>query len=93
MKSARWTPIAQRDLRRQFSYWIRVDARIAAELMAAIASKAEWLARFPGTGAPFGSRARKSLVENTPFLIIYRPSGDTVEILRVRHTSENWLPR
>ena len=51
---------------------------------------ARFLENFPRGGRPTGGGNRILRVINSPHLIIYRIIGEKVEILRIRHESEDW---
>ncbi len=46
----------------------------------------------------FPNRGRKGLAENTrellfppwPYIVVYEISGDQIQVLRIRHASQNW---
>jgi toxin ParE1/3/4 len=81
-------PSAKRDLRELRAY-IAADSPAAAEAVSARIAKAMLLiAEKPGIGRPTPDRpTREWSVPGLHYLIVYRVNGDTVEILRVWHTS------
>ena len=74
--------------------------RIAAEnpFAATVIAERVWnsaqrLGQFPKMGrVGFDEATREWPVTRTPYLIVYRISGEIVEILRVWHTSQDWRP-
>lgn len=90
MRQIRWAPGARRELRRAFDFYRLIDADLAVRIVGRIESKADWLADFSATGAPFAAGLRKSLVAGTPYLIIDRVRRATIDIVRVRHAAEDW---
>jgi toxin ParE1/3/4 len=91
----RLLPAAIRDLKELHAY-IAFDNPAAADSVAARLKKAFILiAEKPYIGRPMSDRpTREWPVPGLPYLIPYRVSGDTVEILRIYHTSrqrpEEW---
>ena len=48
---------------------------------------------FPHSGRPGHIPGTRELViSKLPYIVVYRISGDTVEILRVFHAAMNWPP-
>ena len=92
MNYASWSETSRRDLRRAFEYYRLLDGELALPIVGTIEAKAAWLADYPGTGAPFRRRLRKSLVAGTPYLIPYQEETGGIAIIRVRHAAENWHP-
>ncbi len=90
MRQVRWASGARRELDRAFTFYRVIDVDLALRIVGAIEAKADWLGDFPTTGAPFATGLRKSLVAGTPYLIIYRFSRATIDIVRVRHGAEDW---
>jgi len=66
------------------------SGEIALATLAAIHRRARFLENFPRGGRPTGGGNRILRVINSPHLIIYRIIGEKVEILRIRHESEDW---
>ena len=90
MRQVRWAPGARRELRRAYTFYRLIDIDLAIRITQLIEAKADWLAQFPATGAPFATGLRKSLVGGTPYLIIYRVRRTSIGIVRVRHAAEDW---
>jgi plasmid stabilization system protein ParE len=86
MKSILWTPLAEADLTEIDDYWLSVDPDIADRIAERIRSAAEFLRSVPQGGSLIeDSDARRWRAGNSPYVLIYRPHEDTVEILRVYH--------
>jgi toxin ParE1/3/4 len=88
-----WAADALSDLEHLRAY-IAADNPGAAEAMIRrIWSAADSLAEFPRRGR-HGDVAgtRELVIPRTPYLIIYRLLGDTVDIVRVMHGAQQWPP-
>ena len=84
----RWLRTALRDLDAEMTYIEERDKEAAKRLYALIRGRVALLAQFPDLGRPgrvFGTR--ELVLERYPYIIPYRVKNDTVEILRVFHTS------
>jgi len=91
----RWLRAARRNLDAELDYLAREDRDAARTLYAHIMDRVALLEKHPQAGRPgrvFGTR--ELVIERYPYLIPYRVRGDSVEILRVFHTSrrppEGW---
>ncbi len=91
MPTLKWTPSATQDLW-SIDDWLTesASAEIALATLAAIHPRARFLENFPRGGRPTREGNRILRVIQSPHLIIYRLAGDNVEILRIRHESEDW---
>lgn len=86
-----WAEGATDDLTRHIEWLDSHDAAAAARIRTMIIERARWLADLPLAGASVGrGRARSFRVLGTSYTLVYRPVGDTVFILRVRHAAEDW---
>ncbi len=81
-----WTWRAARDLRELREYITRDNPRAAQAAALGILDAVERLADFPASGRP-GRKAntRELVVAGTPFVIPYRITAGSVEILAVLH--------
>lgn len=94
MRQLRWAPQSRRDIRRIELWLDQIDPRIAGRITDEIENKVEQLIDFPFLGPPVGSgRYRKLAVTRFDYIVLYRVEAGTVEIARVRHAHEDWLPR
>jgi addiction module RelE/StbE family toxin len=86
-----WLESAFLDLHRVREY-IRESNPVAAQrTVACIEAAARNLARFPEMGRPGEvAQTRELMIPGLPYLIIYRVSGDRVQILRVLHGKQKW---
>ena len=91
MKRADWTADAQADLAKIDDFYAETAPDYADRVGDAALAAARFLTEFPHAGASIDiDDIRKCLVRATPYVLIYRPMRDTVQILRVRHMSEDW---
>ena len=91
----RWPPTALRNFDEEASF-IATDDSVAARLVVErVLEAVAQLAEQPGLGRPGRVHGTRELVvSKTRYIVPYRVRGDTVEILRVFHTSrrlpERW---
>jgi len=84
----RWLRQALRNLDEEASYIAAEDPRAAALVVARIFDAVEKLAEQPASGRVGRvPGSRELVVSKTRFILPYRVRGDTIEILRVFHTS------
>jgi toxin ParE1/3/4 len=91
MPTLSWTPPATENLW-AIDDWLTENAspEIAPATLASTHRRARFLEDLPRGGRPGSDGTRVLRVINRPDLIIYRLVGDNVEILRIRHESEDW---
>ena len=81
-------PAAIRDLKELRAYIAADDPAAAISVAARLGKAIALIAEKPNIGRPAPQRPiREWAVPGLPYLIPYRIEGDTVEILRVWHTS------
>lgn len=85
-----WAPSARRDLERIDDFLLERDPDFARKSARAAVAAGQFLSENPRAGSPVARTRRKWLVRGAPYLLIYRVTEGTVEILRVRHERENW---
>lgn len=87
----RWLSSALVELDRIYGYIAWENPKAAARVFRQIRKASLQLARFPQLGRPSQVEGTRELVvAGLPYLIVYRVAGDSVEILRVFHTSMDW---
>jgi toxin ParE1/3/4 len=86
-----WTTAAQADLASIDEHLAEIDPEFATRVGAAAIRAARFLAQWPNSGAAVALGTRKKTILGTPYILLYRPSADRLQILRVRHVRENWL--
>ncbi len=89
-----FSPQARQDLREIFLY-IAADNPAAARLvLARIKERVQTLRDEPHVGRPGRVPGTRELViSKTAYLVPYQVSGDTLQILRVYHSSRQWPDR
>jgi toxin ParE1/3/4 len=86
-----WTSKALSDLRGLRLYIAQDAPGNAAVIVARIRTTAQSLEPFPYRGRPGGRRnTRELIVPRTPYIIVYRVIGETVQILRIFHGAQRW---
>ncbi len=87
-----WTRRAIGDLRALRAYIARDNPTAAADVAQRILDVTERLTEFPASGRPGRKpNTRELVVGGTPYLIPYRVTGRTVEILAVIHGARKWV--
>jgi plasmid stabilization system protein ParE len=91
MSKPYWTPEALDDLGRLDDHYRQIDGDLAHKIAQAMFAAARFLAESPRVG-PFVTDApvRKWRVQRFPVILLYRERKNIVEILRIRHSRENW---
>lgn len=84
----RWLRAALANLDQEATYIASEDPAAAAAVVRRILGAVSILAEQPGLGRPGRvAGTRELFVARTPYCIPYRVRGDSVEVLRVFHTS------
>lgn len=87
----KWLRQALRNLEQAHAYIVKDNPEAARQLILRIQSAAGQLAEFPFTGRVGRVESTRELViSNTSYLIIYRVKEESVEILRVLHSSRKY---
>ena len=87
-----WSPPSRRDLIGIDAYLNAHNALAATRILRAIRATALRLPDHPRIGRPLAEPFRLLGVRATPYVLIYRLQEGDIEIVRIRHTSENWWP-
>ncbi len=86
-----WTAPAKADLARIDNYFAQADPAFADSVGYAAIAAGRFLVQWPGAGSPIeGETSNKWPVKGTPYVLVYRPLADRIEVLRVRHEREDW---
>lgn len=84
----RWLRAALRNLDEEASYIARDDAKMARLVVERVLGAVAMLSDRPGLGRPGRvPGTRELVVKKTRYIVPYRVRSDTIEILRVFHTS------
>lgn len=88
-----WAPRAQRRLQEIVEFIATDRPSAAVHLLGQLVSAARTLAEHPQLGRRGRLRGTRELVvAGTPYLLIYRVSGDTLEVLTVFDGRRRWPP-
>jgi len=91
MKRVDWTEPAESDLQAIDDYWCGHSVERADQMLETIRKAGDFLAGLPKAGPALEKDdARKWSVGGTNYILIYRLAGDSVQILRVHHSQEDW---
>ena len=82
-----WAPIALRQVEQIFDYLEQFNPRAAEAVAVALITAGNSLKTFPHRGRPVAKTNKREIIAIYPYLIRYRIIGNTVRILRVRHTA------
>jgi toxin ParE1/3/4 len=83
-----WTDSALENIEVIYDYLTEFNPRAASHVATTLRTEGDSLENFPHRGRPVaGTSMRELLSHSYPYIIRYRIAGDTVFILRVRHTS------
>ena len=85
-----WAPSARRDLIEIADFISETNPMAAMAVLDRLGGAAENLAAFPTVGRR-GRKVgtRELFVSDLPYVLIYRPSGEHVEIIRALHTARS----
>lgn len=87
-----WSHASRRDLRAINTYLSERDPAAAVRILRAIRRKARQLEAFPNSAPQLDNGWRNLSVPNTPYVILFVPGDEQVEIVRIRRVREDWLP-
>jgi toxin ParE1/3/4 len=87
----KWTRKALKNLEQAYEFIAIANPDAAVEVVIKIRAATEKLEAFPNLGKTGRVEGTRELViANTPYLLVYRVKGKTVEILRVLHSSKRY---
>lgn len=90
MHKLAWKKQARADLLEIVQYIAQDNPDAAEKLADEIEAKAAKLRENPKLFRVGRKRGTRELVAHPNYLIIYRIQGETIEILRVKHTAQQW---
>lgn len=82
-----WAPRAEADALRIYDYIAAVNPHAAAAVVRRLVDAADGLSTFPLLGRQAGRYRELTVVR--PYVLVYRVTGDLVEILRVWHGAQD----
>jgi toxin ParE1/3/4 len=86
-----WSKRAVADLGHICDYILLNNPKAATRTADRIEAATKRLRRFPNIGRPSDiAGTREIVVPGVAYLVVYRIAPQTVEILRIFHTSRNW---
>lgn len=86
-----WLPSATDALDREFAHLAALNAQAARAVFVRIVALVRRLANFPESGRPGQIDGTRELVfPGLPYIVVYRVIGESVQILRVFHTRQDW---
>lgn len=87
----RWTPIALADLNAAFEFISADKPKAAKSVLSKILEGIDQLKKFPESGKEGRVESTRELVvSTTPYFIVYRFKGNSLEILAILHSSRKW---
>lgn len=85
------SPAARDDIRAAYTNYAERNPDAAGRVVRSISNAINGLAQFPLMGrAGVVPGTRERVLTRYPYKIIYEINGDTVEVDRVLHTSQQW---
>jgi len=90
----RWLRKALANLEAEAEYIAQDNPKAAANMVGAVATAVERLARHPSLGRSGRVHGtRELIIPQAPYILPYRVRGNHIEILRVFHASRKWPQR
>lgn len=89
--SIRWLPQAQRNRLEQLDYIAQDKPLAAIGQDEQIERQINMLLAHPKMGRPGRvTGTRELVISGTPFVVIYRLQGQSIEVLRLLHSAQQW---
>lgn len=92
MRPLIWSPAARGDLSGIERWYAERDPATGIAVLRAISVTVTRLADYPRMGRAVEEPFRALGIRGTAYILVYRLNGDAVEIIRIRHGRESWLP-
>ena len=89
MRHIRWTTEASDQLEAAVKHIRQDNPTAARDVARAITERIEQLATFPALGRP-GEVAGTREVIAEPYVVVYRPTEEIIEILYIWHGAQDW---
>jgi toxin ParE1/3/4 len=94
VNAARWSQRARTDLANIDDFYEGIAPEYAERVGMAALAAGRFLAEHPKAGTPLlPTGERKWRVPGTPYVLVYLPMEDDVEIPRLYHVRRDWLPQ
>ncbi len=85
------SPEARDDLRATYTYYVERNPATAGRVVRTITDAIAGLAQFPLMGREgIVPGTRERIIRRYPYKVIYEVKEDTIEIVRVLHTAQQW---
>ncbi len=89
--SIRWLPQAQRNRLEQLDYIAQDNPLAAISQDEEIERQINMLLAHPKMGRPGRvTGTRELVISSTPFVVIYRLQGQSIDVLRLLHSAQQW---
>ena len=87
-----WTKLADADLKHIYSYIKRDSPKAAVAVLASIRRAVRGQLSISPLSGRFGrvSGTRELIVPRLPYIVAYRVTGSSIQILRVLHGAQRW---
>jgi addiction module RelE/StbE family toxin len=87
----RWTPLAQQDLDAVYGYIRQEHPKAASRIVERVFKSVEMLSRYHSVGR-LGRvlKTRELAIPSTPFIVVYRPTQNEIQILAIIHGARRW---
>jgi|SRR5215471_5129938 len=86
-----WAPQSTIDLLEIWTFIAQDDPNAADRIVSAVEAAADMLVKFPRMGRRGRSHGTRELpIVRTPYPVVYRVSGEEVQIARVIHGARDW---
>ena len=89
MRRIRWTPEASGQFEAAVKYIEQDNPAAARRVAQAVLDRIQQLASFPGIGRSGEVQGTRELVISS-YVIVYRDTGEVVEILYIWHGAQDW---
>ena len=87
----RWMPLAEQDLEAAFEYVRGDNPQAAARLVERFFEAVEMLSQYPSAGHSGRVPSTRELsIARTPYIVVYRPVRDEIQILSILHGARRW---
>ncbi|MGA7238952.1 MAG: type II toxin-antitoxin system RelE/ParE family toxin [Bryobacteraceae bacterium] len=89
MRLIRWTTEAADEFEAAVKHIQQDNPAAGRNVAQAVIGRIEQLATFPGLGRPGEVKRTRELV-SPPYVVVYRSTEETIEILHIWHGAQDW---